>query len=158
MATVLGVAGILLAAAWQATMPTLGWLGGVRLEILPAVVAYAALTVRRPALVALWATWAGLAHDSVSAAPFGMTMGTFGVAALGLWSLRGWLDRDLPTVQMLAGAVVSLLAGGVAMLAVGVTPVALLKLGWITGLNAVVTGMVFWIVDMARRWLGVAAK
>jgi len=156
--TLLIIAGILLAAAGQAAQPTWSWLGGVRLELLPAIVAYAALSARRPAHVVGWGAVAGLAQDSLSAAPFGMTMATFGVAALGLWALRDWLDRGLPWVQLVAGAAVSLAAGGVAVWVVGVTPVALVKLVWIAALNAALTVVVFFLVDLARLQLGMEAE
>ncbi len=152
--TIMTITGVLLAAGLQAAGPTISWLGGVRLEILPAIVAYVALTVKKPGRVALWASLAGLAHDSLSAAPFGMTMATFGAAALGLWALRDWLDRGLPWVQLVTGTAVSLVAGGVAVLLIGVTAVAVIKLVWIAALNAAVTVVVFFIVDLARLQLG----
>lgn len=106
------------AAACQARLPTLWWIGGLRLELLPLVVAYASMTWRRPGTILLYAAFAGLAQDALSAAPFGLSVvGYSAGASANIW-LRRWLDRDLPWVQMLAGAVV---AGANGVLGLAVT-------------------------------------
>jgi rod shape-determining protein MreD len=98
MTTLIAIAGILIAVALQARMPTLWWLGGVRVELLPALVVYAALTMHRRRALVL-ALVAGLAQDALSAAPFGISALAYGIATIVLTSLREALDRDLPWMQ-----------------------------------------------------------
>ena len=141
-------------AALQAALPVFAWLGGIRPEVLPALVAYFALSLKRPAAVVALAALAGLMHDSLSAAPFGVTVATFGAAAQVLWWLRDWLERGLPWVQLVAGAFVSLVTGIVALTLVGVTAVAVVKLVWLALLNAVVAVVVFFALDYGRMQMG----
>ena len=108
-------------AAVQARLPTLGWAGGLRLELLPCLVAYGALAWRRPGTALLYAALAGLAQDALSAAPFGLSLLGYGTGVLVVIWLRRWLDRDLPWVQMLAGAAVAGVNAALAALAVGLT-------------------------------------
>ena len=68
MNTLIAIAGILIAVALQAHLPTLRWLGGGHVELLPALVVYAASTMHRRRALAL-ALVAGLTQDALSVAP-----------------------------------------------------------------------------------------
>jgi len=58
----------LIAAALQARVPILWLFGGLRIEFLPALVAYTALTMPRGTAIAV-ALVAGFTQDALSAAP-----------------------------------------------------------------------------------------
>jgi rod shape-determining protein MreD len=118
---------------------------GCRLELLPSLVAYGALTFRRGNALLL-ALVAGFTQDALSAAPFGITALAYGLAALLLTGLREVLDRDLPPLQFVAGAVASGAAATAACLVVGfsfrILPVACLA--------GVVTPLFFFAADYTR--------
>ncbi len=118
---------------------------GLRLEFLPALVAYGALTFRRGN--ALWlALIAGFVQDALSAAPFGITALAFGIAAVLLAGLREALDRDMPPLQFAAGALVSASAALAAFLVVGFS----FKIFPVACLAGVVTPVFFFVADSAR--------
>ncbi len=136
----------ILLAALQARLPTAWWLGGLRIELLPALVAYAALTFtgRR----ALWlAIAAGLTQDSLSGAPFGISAVAYGVATAIMTGMRETLDRDLPWVQMGAGV---LTAAAVSVAACFVVGFSISKLLALTALSAGLTPLVFFAGDFTR--------
>jgi rod shape-determining protein MreD len=128
----------LLLATIQADLPTLGWLGGLRVEFLPALVAYGALTLPRGGALLL-ALCVGFAQDSLSAAPFGISALSYGITATILSSVRETFDRDLPWVQMSAGALTSAAASFAALCVIGFSIGGLVKLSLLAGLSAVVT-------------------
>ena len=130
-------------AALQAKLPAIG---GLRLELLPAIVAVAALSLRRgPAL--LLALIAGFSQDALSAAPFGLTALAYGIVASLLTGLRDSFDRDLPWVQMAAGGLMSAVASLAALCVVGFSPGTILKLLLLTGLS----GLIAPIASLAAR-------
>jgi rod shape-determining protein MreD len=133
---------LLLATTLQAHLPTMF---GLRLEFLPAVVAYAALTFHRGNALVL-ALAAGFVHDAHSAAPFGITALAYGLATILLAGMREVLDRDLPPLQLVAGALVSAIASLTAFVVVGpsfkILPVACLA--------GVVTPVFFFAADYTR--------
>jgi rod shape-determining protein MreD len=149
MNLLIAIAGILIAAALQAWMPTLWWLGGVRLEFLPALVAYASLTMPRRRAVAL-ALIAGMMQDALSAAPFGVSAVAYGVSALLMTNLRDALDRDLPWVQLGAGALTSAAAAVIAFFVVGVSFGAVLKMGAVASISGIIAVLLFFVLDYAR--------
>src|SRR5258708_37749214 len=103
MNVLLWMIAVLMAVALQSLVPSLWWLGGLRLELLPALVVYAALTLRRG--TALWiAVVAGFGQDALSAGPFGMTALVYGGAALLMTALGDALDSEQPWGQMTGGA------------------------------------------------------
>lgn len=155
MNTLLAISGILVAAALQARMPSLWWLGGMRLEFLPAVVVYAALTTHRRRALAL-ALVAGLTQDALSASPFGVSALAYGIAAVLATSLREALDRDLPWVQFSAGALTSLAAGFIAFCVVGISFGAIFKTALVASLSGVLTVALFFALDYARMAWGYA--
>jgi cell shape-determining protein MreD len=155
MNTLIAIAGILIAAALQARMPTLWWLGGVRLEFLPPLVAYAALTMpRRRAL--MLALVAAMTQDALSAAPFGVSALAYGMAAVLLSSLRDALDRDLPWVQLGAGALMSAATAIIAFFVVGISVAAVLKMIVVASISGVLTVILFFALDYARMSWGAA--
>ena len=149
MNLLIAIIGILIAVALQARMPTLWWLGGVRLELLPALVAYASLTMARRRAVVL-ALIAGMVQDALSAAPFGVSAVAYGASALLMTSLRDALDRDLPWVQLGAGALTSAAAAVVAFFVVGVSFGAVFKMVVVASISGIIAVMLFFVLDYAR--------
>jgi len=94
---------LLLLTTLQVRLPSIF---GLRLEFLPAFVAYGALTFRRGNALMV-ALVAGFMQDALSAAPFGMTALAYGIATLILAGPRDVLDRDLPPLQFAAGMFIS---------------------------------------------------
>jgi len=140
---------LLILAALQARLPTVHWLGGVRIEFLPALVVYGGLTFRRGASLAL-ALGAGFMQDALSAGPFGLTALAYGIAAIILASVRTVLDRDLPWVQMGAGALTSAGVSFAACCVVGLSFVAFIKLLLLAIISAVVAPLLFLGLDAVR--------
>jgi rod shape-determining protein MreD len=149
MNTVIAIVGILIAAAWQAHMPTFWWLGGIHVELLPALVVYAALTMHRRRAVML-ALVAGLMQDALSAAPFGISALAFGIAAIVITSLREALDRDLPWMQWSAGGLTSITASTIAFFAVGISIGNVFKMLVAASIAGMATVVLFFILDYAR--------
>ncbi len=144
---------LLFFAALQSRLPTLWWLGGLRIEFLPALVAYGALTLRgsRALLLALTA---GFIQDALSAAPFGMTALIYGVFALVIIGVREALDRDLPWVQMGAGAIAAGAASLAACIVVGFSFGAVVKILLVAAVSAVVAPLVFLAIHYVRILAG----
>jgi rod shape-determining protein MreD len=149
MNTLIAIAGILIAVALQAQVPTLTWLGGVRVEFLPAFVAYLALTMHRRRALAL-ALAAGFAQDSLSAAPFGISAVAYGITTIVITSLREALDRDLPWVQWSVGALTSVTASIIAFFAIGISFGNLLKMLVVASLVGMATVILFFVLAYAR--------
>ncbi|HTS19943.1 MAG TPA: rod shape-determining protein MreD [Verrucomicrobiae bacterium] len=149
MNTLIAIAGILIAVALQAHMPTLTWIGGVRVEFLPALVVYAALTMHRRRALML-ALAAGLAQDSLSAAPFGISALAYGITTLVITSLREALDRDLPWVQWSAGASTSLVASVLVFFVIGLSFGNIIKMFLVASLSGALTVVLFFVADYAR--------
>ena len=154
MNTLIAIAGILIAVALQARMPTLFWLGEVRVELLPGLVAYAALTLHRRRALAL-ALVAGLTQDALSAAPFGISALAYGISTVVMTSLREVLDRDLPWVQWIAGAAISMTASVIAFFAVGLSIGNLVKMLVAATISGTVTVVLFFAIDTARMAWGI---
>lgn len=153
MNTLIAIAGILLAVALQAHMPTLWWLGGARVELLPALVVYAALTMHRRRALVL-ALVAGLAQDALSAAPFGISALAYGIAAIVITSLREALDRDLPWMQWSAGGLTSITASVVAFFAVGLSIGNVFKMLMVASFAGMATVVLFFVLDYAHMAWG----
>jgi rod shape-determining protein MreD len=154
MTTFIAIAGILIAGALQARMPALSWLGEVRVELLPALVVYSALTLHRRRALAL-ALVAGLAQDALSAAPFGISALAYGIFTVAVTSLREALDRDLPWVQWSAGAAISITASVIAFFAVGLSLGNLVKMLVAAAISGTVTVGLFFAIDYARMAWGI---
>jgi rod shape-determining protein MreD len=153
MTTLLAITGILLAAAMQARLPSVSWFGGVRFEFLPALVAYAALTIPRRRAI-LFALVAGLAQDALSAAPFGISALAYGIVAFLVAGMRDALDRDLPWVQLGVGALASTVGAIVAICVTGVSVGAVVKMALVAALSGLIAVVAFFAVDAARTVWG----
>jgi rod shape-determining protein MreD len=149
MTALIAIAGILIGVALQAHLPTLTWIGGVRVELLPAFVVYAALTMQRRRALVL-ALMAGLAQDSLSAAPFGIAALAYGITTIVITSLREALDRDLPWVQWSAGASTSLVASVLAFFVIGLSFGNTIKMFLVASISGVLTVVLFFAADYAR--------
>ena len=135
--------------ALQAQLPTLWWAGGVQLEFLPALVVYGALTLPRWwAIVFALAT--GFLQDALSAAPFGISALAYGVVAVVLTGMREALDRDLPWVQLGAGAVTSAAASLAACVILRLSIGALFKILVLAALCGVLTPLLFFALDYLK--------
>jgi cell shape-determining protein MreD len=153
MTSLLFITGMMLAAALQARLPTLWWLGGVRLELLPPIVVYVSLTMTRGRAIVL-ALVAGMMQDAMSAAPFGLSVLAYGLSALLITGMGDVLDRDLPWVQMGAGALTSGAVAIIAFLAVGLSFGALVKLIVVAATSGITTVVLFFALDYARAVWG----
>jgi rod shape-determining protein MreD len=153
MNMLIAIAGILIAAALQARMPTPWWLGSVRLEFLPALVVYVSLTMHRGRALAL-ALVAGLAQDALSAAPFGISALAYGIAAVLMTGLREAFDRDLPWVQLGSGALTSTGAALVAFFVVGTSIGAVFKMCVVGAITGMLTVLLFFVLDYSRMAWG----
>lgn len=141
-------------AALQARLPTLSWLGGLRIELLPAFVVYAALTFSRRRV--LWlAIAAGLAQDSLSGAPFGISALAYGGAAMLMTAIRETLDRDLPWIQIGAGALTAAAGSLVACLFVGFSAGGIAKILLLAFATGVLTPIFFLAAQLIGYWLRV---
>ena len=127
----------------QARLPALA---GLRLEFLPALVAYSALTFKQGRAI-LCAVAAGCLQDALSAGPFGVTACAYAIAAWVIVELGTVLDRNLPFVPLLAGSLASVAGALGALCLIGVTGAALLKLTGIALLAGLITIPVFLAVD-----------
>jgi hypothetical protein len=156
--------GLVLTAAFvavlvQSAFDLTRWLCGAQLNLLPAIMVYAALTCELPVLVLL-ALFAGLLFDSLSANPLGtMTVALF-LPAWVMYLQRGLILRDLPFARFMLG-----------LAATGVTPVIAmlillsareeLLLGWfslgqwalLTVLGGLLTPLVMTALDATRHAL-----
>ena len=149
MTILLAIMGLLFAAALQARLPSFSWLGGIRLEVVPALVAYGMLTIARHRAILL-ALVAGLMQDALSAAPFGISALAYGILAFLLTGMRDALDRDLPWVQLGVGALSSTAVALAASLVVGITFGAIFKMVLIASLSGAITVLLFFALDYAR--------
>jgi rod shape-determining protein MreD len=152
MTTLLIILGTVVAASLQALLPTLWWLGGVRIELLPALIVYGALTLPgRQAFVL--AVTAGLAQDALSAAPFGISALAYSAAALVMIFLREALHRELPWVQFGAGAVTATGSAVIACVVAGISFGTILKVLLLAAITGLITPVLFFALDLARmKW------
>lgn len=146
------ITSLALLTAMQTRFSSCWWLGGVRVEFLPALVAYGALTFRHRRWAAALAVAAGFFQDALSAGPFGNAVAGYAVAVWVLSSLARLFDREMLWMQMLSGAIasvaVSLAACAVVGFSRGTTPKILL----LAAMSAVVAPLVFLALDGARWW------
>ena len=133
----------LVLAGVQAWLPAIA---GIRLEFLPAIVAYAALTYRHGRAIGL-AFAVGCLQDALSAGPFGVTGLAYAIAAWAIAGLGNVLDRNLPVVPLLAGIIVSVAGAVGAFCIIGFTGAAILKLAGIAFIAGIITLPVFRVVD-----------
>jgi rod shape-determining protein MreD len=153
MSTLIAIAGILITAAVQVRLPTFWIFGGMRIEFLPALVAYAALTMHRGRAIAI-AIVAGLMQDALSAGPFGLSALAYGISAILMTTLREVLDRDLPWMQLSAGALTSMAVALVAFFVVGISFASIFKMVLVAAITGFITLILFFVLDYARMMWG----
>jgi rod shape-determining protein MreD len=139
-------------AALQARLPSAWWLGGLRLELLPALVVYAALTLRRNGAIA-FAFVAGFLQDSLSAGPFGLHAAVYASITVVLTGMHEMLDRELPGVQIGSGALMTASASLAACTAAGFPAGCMLKLIILTVFSTLITPVLFLALDALRYLL-----
>lgn len=140
---------VFLLTALQARLPTCWWLGGVRLELLPALVAYGAITFRHRRWALTLAATAGFLQDALSAGPFGNAAAAYVLVTFLLMGLARTFDRERLWMQMLSGALASLTASLTACTVAGFGG-AVPKILLLAGLSAVVAPLVFFALDFLR--------
>ena len=134
---------MLVLAGVQARLPAIA---GLRIEFLPAIVAYSALTFKQGRAI-FCAFAAGCLQDALSAGPFGVTACAYAIAALVITNLGTVLDRNLPFVPLLAGSIAAVACAIGAFCIIGVTGAALLKLTGIALIAGLITIPVFLVAD-----------
>jgi rod shape-determining protein MreD len=144
----------------QAVIPLPRHLLGAQIDLLPALIVYAALNTNIVVL-SLLAVFGGLWFDSLSANPLGLTILPLFIVGFPIYLQRDLILRELPFAQVVLGGVataaVELLAV-LLLLSSGQKP--LLGLGslwqWIvmTGAGAVATPMLFTLFEMCDDALG----
>jgi rod shape-determining protein MreD len=153
MSTLIAIAGVLITAALQVRMPTFWVFGGMRIEFLPALVAYAALTMHRGRAIAI-AIIAGMMQDALSAGPFGLSALAYGISAVLMTTLREVLDRDLPWMQMSAGMLTSTAVAVFAFFAVGISFASVFKMILVALISGLISVLLFFILDYVRMIWG----
>jgi rod shape-determining protein MreD len=153
MSTLIAIAGVLITAALQVRMPTFWVFGGMRIEFLPALVAYAALTMHRGRAIAI-AIIAGMMQDALSAGPFGLSALAYGISAVLMTTLREVLDRDLPWMQVSAGMLTSTAVAVVAFFVVGISFASVFKMILVASISGLVSVLLFFILDYVRMIWG----
>ncbi len=153
MSTLTAIVGILIAAGLQARLPTLWLFGSLRIEFLPALVVYTALSMPRGSAIAI-AFAAGFTQDALSAAPFGVSALAYGISSILMTSLREVLDRDLPWVQMGAGALTSTASAVIAFFCIGISFGVVFKMILVASISGTVTVLLFFVLDYARMAWG----
>lgn len=93
---------LLAACVVQAGLPAMGFLGGAKWPVIPAVVLYYALRRGRGYSIAA-AILAGVVVDSLSLAPAGGSLVSYILLSAVLWYVREWVDADSPVVQCALG-------------------------------------------------------
>jgi cell shape-determining protein MreD len=149
MIPILSILILFTVAALQVRLPAVL---GFRLELLPALVAYAALTFPRAGALG-FAVLAGFLHDALTAGPFGVTAMVYGPAAWFIHRLGGALDREIPPLQIVTGMFVALVGGIAGCLFAGFNLGHLYKLLMVTGASAVITPVTFFVLDFGRYQL-----
>jgi rod shape-determining protein MreD len=135
------------------------WLGA-QIDLLPALMIYAALNAGLPT-IALLAVFGGIWFDTLSANPLGISI--LPLAAIGwpVYLRRDLILRDLPFAQFVLGAAASAVAPVLTLLLL-LSGGKELLLGWgtlwqwivMTAVGAVATPFIFSLMDACNRALG----
>ena len=104
--TILILGAALLAVFWEAAFNGLRFLLGAQLDLLPALMVYAALTTGI-ATVAMLAVFGGLAFDALSANPLGISVLPVFVVGLSIHVNRDLILRDQVFAQVVLGLAAS---------------------------------------------------
>ena len=158
--TILILAFAFLAVFGEATLSApRHWLGA-QIDLLPALMIYAALNAGLPT-IALLALFGGIWFDTLSANPLGISI--LPLAAIGwpVYLRRDLILRDLPFAQFVLGAAASAVAPVLTLLLL-LSGGKELLLGWgtlwqwivMTAVGAVATPFIFSLMDACNRALG----
>jgi len=158
--TILILAFAFLAVFGEATLSApRHWLGA-QIDLLPALMIYAALNAGLPT-IALLALFGGIWFDTLSANPLGISI--LPLAAIGwpVYLRRDLILRDLPFAQFVLGAAASAVMPALTLLLL-LSGGKELLLGWgtlwqwivMTAVGAVATPFIFSLMDACNRALG----
>ncbi len=158
--TILIFAAAFLAVFGEAVFPGLRHLLGAQVDLLPAIMVYAALNANL-AIVALLAVFGGLWFDALSANPLGVTILPLFVVGFAIFSQREFILREVSFAQMVLGAVASAVVPVLTVLLLltgGKEPL----LGWgslwqwivMTAGGAVATPVIFALFDWCNHAFG----
>ncbi len=149
-----------LAVFGEATLPGLRQLLGAQVDLLPAIMVYAALNAS-VTVVALLAVAGGLWFDALSANPLGISILPLFIVGWGIRSQREFILRELSFAQIVLGTVASASVPGLTVLLLltgGKDPL----LGWgslwqwlvMTAGGALATPVIFALLDRCNRTFG----
>ena len=158
--TLLIFAAAFLAVFGEAVFPGVRHLLGAQVDLLPAIMVYAALNANI-ATVALLAIFGGLWFDALSANPFGITILPLFAVGFAISSQRDLILRGLSFAQMVLGTVASAVVPALTvllLLTAGKEPL----LGWgslwqwivMTAGGAVATPFIFYFFTWCNHMLG----
>ena len=158
--TILIFAAAFLAVFGEAALPGLRHLLGAQVDLLPAIMVYAALNANLTVVAAL-AVFGGLAFDALSANPLGVTILPLFVVGFVIFSQREFILRKVSFAQMVLGTVASAVVPVLTVLLLltgGKSPL----LGWgslwqwlvLTAGGAVATPVIFALFNWLNRAFG----
>ena len=149
-----------LAVFWEAAFPGTGrWLK-TQVDLLPALMIYASLSVSLPGVVAL-AVCGGLFFDSLSANPLGVSILPLFIVGFLIFIQRELILRDQPYAQLVLGLAASAVAPLLSVLLL-LTAGQPLLLGWgslwqwlvMTLGGGIATPIIFFVFDWCERTFG----
>jgi len=158
--TILILAFAFLATFGEATLTApRQWLGA-QVDLLPALMVYAALNAGLPT-IALLAVLGGVWFDSLSANPLGISILPLALIGWPIYWRRDLILRDLPFAQLVLGAAASAIAPALTLLLL-LSGGKDLLVGWgtlwqwivMTAVGAVATPFIFSLMDASNRALG----
>jgi rod shape-determining protein MreD len=158
--TVLIFAAAFLAVFGEAVFPGVRHLLGAQVDLLPAIMVYAALNANITT-VALLAVFGGLCFDALSANPLGITILPLFTVGFVIFSQRDLILRELSFAQIVLGTVASVIVPALSvllLLTAGKEPL----LGWgslwqwlaMTAGGAVATPVIFALFEWCNHALG----
>ncbi len=158
--TILIFAAAFLAVFGEAVLPGVRHLLGAQVDLLPAIMVYAALNSNL-AVVSLLAVCGGLWFDALSANPLGVTILPLFIAGYVIFSQRDFILRELSFAQIVLGTVASAVVPALTVLLLltgGKEPL----LGWgslwqwlvMTAGGALATPVIFALFDWGNRAFG----
>ena len=160
LSTILILSAAFLAVFAEAALPGLRRLLGAQVDLLPAIMVYAALNTNLPT-IALLAVSGGLWFDALSMNPFGITILPLFLTGFIIFSQRELILRELSFAQIVLGTVASAVVPALTLLLLltaGKDPL----LGWgslwqwflMTAGGAVATPVIFALFNWASHALG----
>jgi len=158
--TILIFAAAFLVVFGEAVLPGLRHLLGAQVDLLPAIMVYAALNANI-SVVALLAVFGGLWFDSLSANQLGVTILPLLVAGFAIYLRRDLILRGLPFAQIILGAAASAIVPALTILLL-LTGAQQLLLGWgslwqwlvMTAGGAIATPILFALFAWCQHALG----